>query len=277
MDLRKLRHAITVADESNFARAARKLRITQPALTRSIQALEASLGLRLFDRMTRGVVPTSAGRPLLEHARALLRLESGLLREARLLARGECGFVAVGCGPMLSPLLGSVLAEVHERAPALELRVEIETPDRLEALLLAEQIEFFIADTQAASTRDDFQVTAITEVPAGYYAAADHPLASRWKVTTAEIGRFPLAAPHLGATSAFMRIPGGTRVSCDDIPAIKGLALTSDTIILALSITLQPELAQGKLVRSISTGRGGWDEWVWSNWRDGRVHRRRNG
>ena len=74
MDIRQLRYFKVVAEELNFTRAAQRLHITQPPLTRQIQALEHSLGVELFVRTSRGVELTAAGTSLLADARNLASL-----------------------------------------------------------------------------------------------------------------------------------------------------------------------------------------------------------
>ena len=80
LDLRKLRYFVAVAEELNFGRAAARLHIAQPVLSRQIRALEADLGVRLLTRDTRGATLTDAGSQLLQDARFLLS-ESTALRE----------------------------------------------------------------------------------------------------------------------------------------------------------------------------------------------------
>ncbi len=80
-DLRQLRHARALAEEGSFARAARTLHLTQPALSRSIQELERRTGIKLFDRNQGRVEPTDLGRVFLAHARGLLGHAEALDRE----------------------------------------------------------------------------------------------------------------------------------------------------------------------------------------------------
>src|SRR2546429_1304575 len=72
MDLRQLQHFVVLADESHFTRAARRVNIVQSALSSSIRSLEAELGTDLFERSTRRVKMTAAGRALYEKARTVL-------------------------------------------------------------------------------------------------------------------------------------------------------------------------------------------------------------
>ena len=72
IDLRRCRHVLALDLHRNFARAAESLGLTQPALTRSLQALEKSIGARLFDRDRARVEPTPVGQRLIERARLLV-------------------------------------------------------------------------------------------------------------------------------------------------------------------------------------------------------------
>jgi DNA-binding transcriptional LysR family regulator len=110
IETRLLRNALALATHRNFARAAQALNISQPTLTRSIQALETQLGTRLFDRKARTVLPTPVGEEMLKHARLIvassLALEEGI-QQLRGLRQGA---LAIGIGPnAASILLGQTL------------------------------------------------------------------------------------------------------------------------------------------------------------------------
>ncbi len=96
MDLRRLRYLVTVAEEGHITRAAERLGIQQPPLTRQIRALEAELGVRLFERLPRGMRVTDAGRAVVEEAQAILERADRLPDLAARAARGERGRLAVG-------------------------------------------------------------------------------------------------------------------------------------------------------------------------------------
>src|SRR5262245_5745600 len=104
-DLRQLKHAHTVATHRSFARAARALNITQPALSRSVQMLEARLGSRLFDRSSTGVELTDAGRLLLEQASQLLGLADELARKTAWLRDMGNNYLSIGAGPYPTAML----------------------------------------------------------------------------------------------------------------------------------------------------------------------------
>jgi DNA-binding transcriptional LysR family regulator len=248
MDLRKLRHACVLAEEGNYARASRRLNLSQPALSRSIQNLEASLALRLFDRRSGGLRPTVDGQRILEHARLLLRMESGLRREAALLARGESGRIVFGAGPMLAPLLGPVLSEVLAARPHLSVRAEIQPVHILAELLLEDRIDFFIADISHAATIDQFEITPLHEVSAGYYVRSGHPLALRADVTAEDLSPFPLAAPALAGRAGIFGSRTGAEIACEDVGALKMIAMATDAVLLGMGLAMEPELTRGDLV-----------------------------
>src|ERR1700753_3985859 len=114
LDLRKLRYFVTVAEELSFVRAAARLHIAQPVLTRQIKALEHELGAELFARSTRGTALTGAGTALLDDARAILRTATRLQRQVRLAARGGSR-LTIGFMPGI--LVTDVARELTARFP----------------------------------------------------------------------------------------------------------------------------------------------------------------
>ena len=96
MELRHLRYFVAVGEEEHFGRAAQRLRVAQPALSRQIQDLEREIGFKLFDRLSRGVKISSAGRLFLEEARRILQQLNEATERAQRVARGQSGTLRVG-------------------------------------------------------------------------------------------------------------------------------------------------------------------------------------
>ncbi|MDG4821850.1 LysR substrate-binding domain-containing protein [Asanoa sp. WMMD1127] len=106
LDLRRLRYFVAVAEELSFGRAAERLRIAQPALSRQIRSLEQELRIALFTRSSRGTELTPAGAQLLADARPLLASAGAMERRARLAARGDNRFtVAFMPGILVTPVV----------------------------------------------------------------------------------------------------------------------------------------------------------------------------
>jgi LysR family transcriptional regulator, benzoate and cis,cis-muconate-responsive activator of ben and cat genes len=118
VELRHLRYFVAVAEELNFSRAAQRLHVSQPPLSRQIRDLESELNVTLFERNRQSVRLTSAGRITLLHARKLLR-DSDLLRsEAQIAAGAEQEELHIGYAPSpTAELLSPVLCRFQELAP----------------------------------------------------------------------------------------------------------------------------------------------------------------
>src|SRR5437764_12261217 len=102
MELRHLRYFVAVAEEENVSRAALKLHVSQPALSRQIRDLEDELGFLLLERTAKSVRLTEAGRKFLEEARAVVELSQQAVRNARAVATGQRSEVRLGYAPSLT-------------------------------------------------------------------------------------------------------------------------------------------------------------------------------
>src|ERR1700726_1036405 len=96
MELRHLRYFLAVGEASNFTKAAARLRVAQPALSRQMQDLEDEIGVELLLRSPRGVTLTAEGRLFLEEVRELLKRTDESVEKVRALVRGEYGELRVG-------------------------------------------------------------------------------------------------------------------------------------------------------------------------------------
>jgi DNA-binding transcriptional LysR family regulator len=124
MNFRHLRAFAMIVDAGGFARAATRLNLSQPALSRQIHALEAELGVPLFDRIGRGVQLTSEGEDLLRRSRLLLTEVESLGERARALKAGQTGVLRVGTTPQaIESLLVDFLARYQARHPGVEVHL----------------------------------------------------------------------------------------------------------------------------------------------------------
>jgi DNA-binding transcriptional LysR family regulator len=124
MELRHLRYFVAIAEERSFTRAAERLWVAQPGLSTQIRQLEAELGVRLFDRHTRGVDLTAAGELFLERARSALVAADSARRTGRDLEAGVLGTVRLGLSTAPSWRSASALLEAFAVSrPGIEVNI----------------------------------------------------------------------------------------------------------------------------------------------------------
>jgi DNA-binding transcriptional LysR family regulator len=203
MELRRLRHLIAVAEHGNFGRAATALYLTQPALSRSIQALEAEVGARLFDRRPSGIELTDIGRLVLRHAIALDAAADDLDREIRLAKGLELGELRIGAGPwggyaLVAPALGRLNA-LH---PRLRARVIVAPWRELPARVRARDVDIVVGALGEIEQLDDFDHLRLSVEDTLVVGRAGHPLSGQSNVTAADMFAYPLAGPGLDSDAA---------------------------------------------------------------------------
>ncbi len=195
MNLRHLRAFATIADVGGFARAATRLHLSQPALSRQINALEADLGVPLFDRIGRRAQLTSQGEELLRRCRRLLAEAESLGDRARELRSGETGILRVGATPqVIENLLASFLIHYRRRHPGVEVHLVEDGGARLHGRL--ERGETHLSVTPAITTRFEGRLLYPMHVVAALPSA--HRLAGRILLEIAELEDEPLVLPQRG-------------------------------------------------------------------------------
>ena len=261
-DLRQLRHAHAVAAHRSFARAAKALSITQPALSRSIQMLEARLGTRLFDRNTAGVDLTDAGRLLLDKASTLLELADDLARKTASLRNSGNGYLSIGAGPYpTAMLLGNALAKIAAEMPGA--RVHVVDTDWSESIEMVRRCElaFVIAETSTVVDDPGFSVTGLARHQAYFVVRAGHPLTKVAASTVEEILAFPLALTerlpprildHLLDASRDKRgggsAPREPSYACSSLEVLKRLVAQSDVVAPFPMSLIRDDVAAARLV-----------------------------
>lgn len=132
MELRHLRYFQAVAEELSFSKAARRLRIAQPALSRAVQEMERELGTQLIERERRSPRLTPAGAVLLHETGLILERLEDSMRRVRRTAKGEEGELKLGyIGPPTRMFLARLLKEYQRRFPRVTVILEERTPERV--------------------------------------------------------------------------------------------------------------------------------------------------
>jgi DNA-binding transcriptional LysR family regulator len=169
----QLRGFVTVAEELHFGRAAERLNMTQPPLSRQIQKLERAIGVRLFERDNRRVELTPAGAAFLSEARRLLALADNAPDLARRISAGSAGTVRIGfTAASTYAVLPAVLRRVDERLPDIDVDLyEMVTREQVEALL-SHELDLGLArppfDRDVFDSRVISREAIMVAVPAGH-------------------------------------------------------------------------------------------------------------
>ena len=187
MELRHLRYFVAVAEELHFGRAAERLHIAQPALSKQIAALETELGVPLFVRTKRHVEMTSAGASLLDDARQVLTQAEGAKLRAQLASRGEVGLLEIGfVAPVLYDLLPHMLRAFRARFPEVRLSLhELHSREVVDGLRSRDlHIGFSRLPIGAA---DGLLVRPLVEESVLVAMPEGHPFAARGSVALADL------------------------------------------------------------------------------------------
>ncbi|TKD50672.1 LysR family transcriptional regulator [Sphingomonas baiyangensis] len=177
IEIRQLRAFLAIAETGSIGRAAERVHLTQPAISRTLAEMERRLGHRLFERHARGMAPTAAGETLLPYARLMIFEAEQARRALDALDGLERGVVRVGAvGTIVRGLLPGVVRTLLANAPGLSCSI-IEAPDeQLQAQLCAREIDLVIGSAAV----DDGELATIGECRHDdrftVFAAADHPL-----------------------------------------------------------------------------------------------------
>jgi len=179
--MRQLRAFLAVASHRHFRRAADALHLTQPAVSRLIADLEGELDVRLFDRSTREVVPTEAGRYLEQALARVLDELDGVLAHAQSQADPLRGRVRIAAVPTLSAgLVPACIAHCAKAHPSLEILLRDQTQAQVLDAVRGGEVDFGLGVEPA--TAEEFDTETILHDPFHLVCREDHPFASRTSV-----------------------------------------------------------------------------------------------
>jgi DNA-binding transcriptional LysR family regulator len=191
--LRQFRYFITVADCASVSAAARQLNISQSAITAAVQELEDSVGVRLFQRNSRGVTLTPDGHRFLLSARRVIAAVSDATHALRAQPSELAGELAIGVTPLVAGYyLSELLSRFHRACPAVEVRVVEDEPRFLEHLLINGEVDAAIMISSALVDRQALTTEILSRSPNRVWLASSHPLAERADVSLAEVAACPL-------------------------------------------------------------------------------------
>ncbi len=197
MELRQLRYFREIVRHANFGRAADALGVTQPALSKSMRALEQELGVELLERSANGVVVTPFGRILGEYAATICTELDRAVEEIRALNGRSSGLVRVGGSTtVLRYFMPEVLRQLQPRYPDIEVSVIEGLRDDLTAALRSGELDLALSLSLDDATMAEFAVERLLGDTIAVVASRDHPLAAQTDVTLADLVPYRWVLPN---------------------------------------------------------------------------------
>ena len=257
MTLVQLRHLISLAQSGSFSKSAQALHLTQPALSRSIRALEEELGMPLFDRIGRRNELTAFGREVLERARQLVFEADELRDSGRQLREGEGGMFRLGLGSGPGAMLMTpFLMHMATRHPKMRVAVARGGTDLLAQALRERTLDALVVDARSLKPAPDLNVSMVSEMRGSFMCRRGHPLTRlRGGVSFEAVQRYPIASIPLSDEVARTLVEAYgpqahpahcVTVQCEEIPSLVEVVRRSDAVLLSIRAAA-PDLAELKM------------------------------
>jgi len=192
MELRHLRYFVTVAELLNFTKAATRLRVAQPALSRQIRDLEDELGVQLLERGPRAVRLTGAGATFLDEAKAVLQRNEEAVKAVRAVAKGERGEIHVGYAPTPTvELLPCALHAFQNLAPDVRVSLHDLSSEEMLRGLSEGKLHVCLMVEPSPKTLRGLKFEKLVEYPMCVALRPTHPLAKSAKLKLEQIADEP--------------------------------------------------------------------------------------
>lgn len=257
LKIRQLRAVAAIASQGSLLSASQALGISQPALSKALREVEDLLGVRIFERHARGVVPNDHGRLVADAADQILRtlreLEDGFDR----LDEHTGGSVVVGAMPTAAAgVMPDVVRRLKATDPNIDVRVIEDRTDELRAMLMLGDVDLVVGRLYPGGDEDERLIrTELYDEPMSMIAGRNHPLAALPSVTPADIAAYDLSMPisslRIHADSlAYLETYGiapGHAVSTTSLTFMRELLLACDLITVMPRLMLVGDILRGDL------------------------------
>jgi DNA-binding transcriptional LysR family regulator len=236
--------------------ASRRIRTAQPALSRTITELEDELGVPLFERVGRGVVPTSAGLRIAEDARAVLSEIDGLVQRARAFAGGGIGRIRIGSSPSATfhPLVPALLKEFRIRHPGVELDLVERGSSELVDAVRERNLDIAIV-RQSVSPDAELATLSLAQERLVSVVSTSHPFAKLRSLPMARVLTEPLLLPPARSGSSLLRV---VEDAARDLAVVLHVAATASHVAslvhlaaIGMGIALVPASVSAMRIRGV--------------------------
>lgn len=258
LNLKPLYHFVLVVEERNFAAAARRANLSQPALSNSIRALEERMGVQLFLRDERPVKVTPEGEEILERARWLLFEARNLDDQISALKAGGAGHLRCGMVPIFSAAFGgNVFAEFAKRRPRATFEGDIGNTTGLLARLHSEEIEVAVCDMREIPSETAYDIITLPPKDGACYCRPGHPVLAQPEITAKMLHDYGLASVRVPQSLLDMlrqqflakdSIEPLLRLQCDNVTLLIDTIGSSDLILLTTRESAESAVDRGQLI-----------------------------
>jgi len=256
MDIRHLRNMLAVMEEGSLGKAAQRLNVSQPALTKSIQRLEEQLGVRLFDREARGMKPTFYADSLRGYAKAACVGMAEAESQIASLRNGTEGIITVAGPPLIvTELLPKVLVRLSQERPKLQVRVVGQNKE-LFTDLLDGRFNLVVAMLYNELPKEGLSKQWLFDDKLVLIMRPDHPLAKRRKVKPGDLldkkwvfadsDTWSQRRLRLYFEQAGLALPRA-RFESRNPEVLKSIIMISDHIGMIAKLGVEKELSKGLL------------------------------
>ncbi len=195
MDLRLMRYFVACVENKTMHAAAEAVHVSQPALSKAINNLEAQLGVKLLDRRPRGVVPTPFGDTLYRYAKMIDSDVRRAVAEIDAMRGMTRGLIVIGVIPTMSGVMAQVAREVMETLPGLKLKLRIAFSAELTAALFDGELDFALLLLPDETPPMGLTFEPLVRTGPRVAVREGHPLAGQKALTLAVLSRYPWLIP----------------------------------------------------------------------------------
>ena len=240
INCRILEQVLVLSEQKNFARAAQALHLSQPTLTRNVQAMEEKLAYKIFDRAPRNLQLTPFGELLVRHAKKIVSASNQLENEIAQFSNLQSGQLKFGVGPFPAETsFSQTIGLFNDQFPNIHIKSLVNNWEYLHSLLLNEKIEFFVAETSELENKDNLEITPLQSHPGVFFCRLNHPILTNKKIGMADCMQYSMILPKLpprlveffnSDNPAQDKQESYAFIECDNVGMSKEIVLNSNAI-----------------------------------------------
>jgi len=260
INCRILKQVLVLNEKRNFARAAEALYLSQPTLTRNVQALEAKVGYKIFDRSPRNLQLTPFGKLLVRHAEKIVSASTQLENEIAQFSNLQSGQLIFGVGPLLAETFCSqTIGLFNEQFPNIHIQSIVNNWEYLYSLLLNEKIEFFVSEASDLENKENLEISLLQSHPGVFFCRENHPILEKEHISMVDCLQYSLILPKLPQRLAELINTNNKSqeqqenyafIECDNVGMSKKIVLNSNAIGIGIYSFIS-ELLQDNSVKII--------------------------